>query len=62
MANKQVTLDEKQVTLDEWLVERLREKLSKATVSASRTGKPILLYRNIMDENEGSCRRRSRYS
>ncbi len=55
MANKQVTLDEKQVTLDEWLVERLREKLSKATVSASRTGKPILLYRNIMDENEAAA-------
>ena len=56
MANKQVTLDEKQVTLDEWLVERLREKLSKAAVSASRTGKPILLYRNIMDaKTEGSA-------
>jgi hypothetical protein len=55
MANKQLTLDEKQVTLDEWLIERLREKLSKAAVSASRTCKPILLYRNIMDENEAAA-------
>jgi hypothetical protein len=55
MANKHLTLDEKQVTLDEWLIERLREKLSKAAISASRTGKPILLYRNIMDENEAAA-------
>ena len=52
MANKQLTLDEKQVTLDEWLIDRLREKLSKAAINASRTGKPVLLYRNIIEENE----------
>jgi hypothetical protein len=52
LAKKQLTFDEKQVSLDEWLIERLREKLSKAAVSASRTGKPVLLYRNIMEENE----------
>jgi hypothetical protein len=55
MANKRLTLDEKQVTLDEWLIERLREKLGKAAVNASRTGKPVLLYRNIMDENEAAA-------
>ena len=55
MANKQVTFDEKQVTLDDWMVERLRDKLGKAAANANRTGKPILLYRNIIEENEGAA-------
>src|SRR5215216_1686395 len=55
MANKQLTLDEKQVTLDDWMIERLRDKLGKAAASANRTGKPILLYRNIIEENEAAA-------
>jgi hypothetical protein len=55
MANKRLTFDENQVTLDEWLIERLRQKLSKAAINASRTGKPILLYRNIVEENEAAA-------
>ena len=52
MPKKQLVVDEKQVTLDEWLIERLRDKLTKAATRATRTGKPILLYRNIIEENE----------
>jgi hypothetical protein len=55
MANKQLTLDEKQVTLDDWMIERLRDKLGKAAANANRTGKPILLYRNIIEENEAAA-------
>ena len=55
MANKQLTLDEKQVTLDEWMIERLRDKLGKAAANADRKGKPILLYRNIIEENEAAA-------
>ncbi len=55
MAKKQVTFDEKQVTLDDWMIERLRDKLGKAAANANRRGKPVLLYRNIIEENESAA-------
>ncbi len=52
LTNKQVTIDEKQVTLDDWVIERFREKLKKASVIANRLGKPIVLYRKTLEESE----------
>ncbi|MFZ0510121.1 MAG: hypothetical protein WAM14_00830 [Candidatus Nitrosopolaris sp.] len=53
MTNKQVTIDEKQVTLDDWVIERFREKLKKAII-ANRLGKPLVLYRKTLEESECS--------
>jgi hypothetical protein len=52
LTNKQVTLDEKQVTLDDWVIERFREKLMKASLIASRLAKPLILYRKTIEESE----------
>jgi hypothetical protein len=52
LTNKQVTIDEKQVTLDDWVIERFREKLKKTSIIANRLGKPIVLYRKTLEESE----------
>jgi hypothetical protein len=52
---EQVILDERQVTLDEWLVRLLRDKLRKYSLLASRTGKPIVLYQNTIEETDHSA-------
>lgn len=52
VTNKQATVDERQVTLDDWLAEIFREKLRKASVIASRMGKPLVLYRRTLEESE----------
>ncbi|MFZ0555476.1 MAG: hypothetical protein WAM26_09305 [Nitrososphaeraceae archaeon] len=53
--NKQVALDSGQVTLDQWLVERLRDKLAKTSLLAGRLRRPILLYKKTMEESEQSA-------
>ena len=53
--NKQIDLDSGQVTLDEWLVERLRDKLAKTSQLAGKLSHPILLYRKTMEESEQSA-------
>ena len=53
--NKQIALDRGQVTLDEWLVERLRDKLVKSSLLAGRLPHPILLYRRTIEESEHSA-------
>lgn len=53
--NKQIALDSRQVTLDQWLVERLRDKLVKSSLLAGRLRHPILLYRKTMEESEQSA-------
>jgi hypothetical protein len=52
LTNKQVTIDERQVTLDDWVIERFREKLKKASIIASRLAKPLILYRKTLEESE----------
>jgi hypothetical protein len=52
---KQIALDSGQVTLDEWLVERLRDKLAKTSILARRLRRPILLYRKTMEESDQSA-------
>jgi hypothetical protein len=53
--NKQIALDSGQVTLDEWLVERLRDKLANTSLLSGRLRHPILLYRKTMEESEQSA-------
>jgi hypothetical protein len=53
--NKQITLDTGQVTLDQWLIERLRDKLAKTSLLAGRLRHPILLYRKTLEESEQSA-------
>lgn len=43
-------MSNKQVTLDDWMIERLGDRLRKASIIACRTGRPILLYRNTLEE------------
>lgn len=52
MTGKQVTIDEKQVTLDDWVIERFREKLKKASIITNRLEKPLILYRKTLEESE----------
>ena len=52
MTSKQVTVDERQVTLDDWFVEIFKEKLRQASAIASRMGKPLVLYRRTLEESE----------
>jgi hypothetical protein len=52
VTNKQVTVDDRQVTLDDWLADIFREKLRQASVLASRMGKPLVLYRRTLEESE----------
>jgi len=52
LTNKQVTIDERQVTLDDWVIERFREKLKKASIIAGRLAKPLILYRKTLEESE----------
>lgn len=53
--HKQIALDSGQITLDEWLVERLRDKLVKTSLLSGRLHHPILLYRKTMEESEQSA-------
>lgn len=52
MTSRQLIVDERQVTLDDWFAEIFREKLRQASVIASRTGKPLVLYRRTLEESE----------
>lgn len=40
----------KQVTLDSCITSRLGDRLRKASIIASRTGRPVVLYRNTIEE------------
>jgi hypothetical protein len=52
LTNKQLAVDEKQVTLDEWVLERFRDKLKKSALVTKRSGKPLVLYRRTIEESE----------
>lgn len=54
LINKQLAVDEKQVTLDEWVLERFRDKLKKAANLTNRFGKPLVLYRRTIEEFESA--------
>lgn len=52
MATKQISIGDKQLTLDRWVSERFLEKLKRASIIANSTGKPFILYRSIVEETD----------
>lgn len=44
------------VVIENWLLERLADKLRKASIVVSRKHKPHLLYRNTIEESEDALR------
>lgn len=38
--------------VEEWLIEKFRDKLRKASIISSRKDRPFILYRNIIEESE----------
>jgi len=54
LTNKQLAVDEKQVTLDEWILERFKDKLKKASLLTKKSGKPLVLYRRTIEESESA--------
>lgn len=44
-----------QVTLDSWVRGRLQERLRKASIMASRSGRPVVLYRHTIEEVDHSA-------
>jgi hypothetical protein len=48
-------LTNEQVTLDSWVISRLRDRLRRASIIASRTGRPVVLYRHSIEESENSA-------
>jgi hypothetical protein len=44
-----------QVTLDSWVMSRLRDRLRRASIIASRTGRPVVLYRHTIEEIDHSA-------
>ena len=44
----------KQISLDTWSTDRLNELLKKGTNIITQTNLPIVLYRETLEENEGS--------
>jgi hypothetical protein len=51
LTGKQISIDEKQATLDRWLSERFVDKLREASLMVSKRGMPLVLYQNIMEED-----------
>ncbi len=44
-----------QVTLDGWVLGKLRERLRKASIIASRARRPVVLYRHTIEEMDQSA-------
>ena len=44
-----------QVTLDSWVLDKLRERLRRASIVATRTGRPVVLYRHTIEELDQSA-------
>ena len=47
-----IMLTNKQVTLDSCITSRLRDRLRKASIIASKAGRPVVLYRNTIEETD----------
>jgi hypothetical protein len=48
-------LTNEQVTLDGWVLSKLRDRLRRASIIASRTGRPVVLYRHTIEEMDHSA-------
>ena len=44
----------KQISLDTWSIQHLTELLRKASLKVTKTNSPIVLYRQTLEEEEGS--------
>jgi hypothetical protein len=44
----------KQTTLDSWLLQHFSDLLRKGALNVAKTGSPIVLYRNMIEEEEDS--------
>lgn len=44
------------IVIENWLLERLADKLRKASIIVNRKHKPYLLYRNTIEESEDALR------
>jgi hypothetical protein len=47
--------NEQVITFDGWVLNRLRDRLRRASIIASRTGRPVVLYRYIIEEMDHSA-------
>jgi hypothetical protein len=52
---EQLTINRRQVTLDGWLIEQFRDKLTNASLLSRKKNRPILLYRNTVEESESAA-------
>ena len=52
---KYLQLTNEQVTLDSWVVARLQDRLRRASILATRTGAPVVLYRHTIEETDGAA-------
>jgi hypothetical protein len=48
-------LTNEQVTLDSWVMNRLMDRLRKASIIAVRSGRPVVLYRHTIEEMDQSA-------
>jgi hypothetical protein len=48
-------LTNEQVTLDSWVMNRLRDRLRKASLVAARSARPVVLYRHTIEEMDHSA-------
>ena len=48
----EILLANKQITLDSCVSDRLKDRLRKASIIASRTGRPVVLYRHTIEETD----------
>jgi hypothetical protein len=44
----------KQISLDAWQIQHMEELLKKAAATVTKTGTPIVLYRQTLEEEESS--------
>jgi hypothetical protein len=51
---KKDSLQNTQITLDEFLVKKFAEKIEKIIVISNKNNHPIVLYRRTIEENEAS--------
>lgn len=55
-AEKKQSNNNNNVVIENWLLERLADKLRKASIIVNRMHKPHLLYRNTIEESEDALR------
>ena len=50
--DKTVSYIDKKSVVDDWIAEGLRNKIREVSITVQQTQKPILIYRNIIEEKE----------